>query len=413
MIIENYVKKTYELQALNYHLGHLDWSFVCCRKGEPTMRVIHVCPFLDEQWGGSERFVSNLSQAQSAKIDVQVLTTTKSRDSRGVQTENGVTIRRVYSPWTIWNVNPLSMALFELNSSDYDIIHIHSYLYTLSAQATLSKIMTKRKSVLQIHGGIGPIPTQTRLSRRLVKYFYDRTLGKFIIKQADALASVSRVDLKSIKDSYHIPDNRLRYIPNIVDTTKFNQLSRPNGSNIILYVGDLEPWKGVGYLLHWIRNGIYDSEDITFRLVGQGSLLDRAKKIQSHLELRGGPIQLEILGQINHSRIPDIMKEAKALVLPSLWEGMPTVILEAMATGIPVITTPIGEIRNVITQGETGYFIKPTLQSFTNTVNLVMNDGHGIKRVITQAKNLIDSEYSIESVTRKTIGLYKELLVNE
>ncbi|MHA1909675.1 MAG: glycosyltransferase family 4 protein [Candidatus Thorarchaeota archaeon] len=377
------------------------------------MRVMHVCPFLDEQWGGSERFVSNLSKAQSAKIDVQVLTTTKSRDSTGVQAENGVTIRRVYSPWTIWNVNPLSMALFELNSADYDIIHIHSYLYTLSAQAILSKIMKKRKSVLQIHGGIGPIPTQTLLSKRLVKYFYDRTLGRFIIKQADVLASVSRVDLKSIKDSYHIPDNRLRYIPNIVDTTKFNQLSCPNGSNIILYVGDLEPWKGVRHLLHWIRNGIYDSEDITFRLVGQGSLLDKAKKIQSHLELRGGPIQLEILGQISHSRIPDIMKEAKALVLPSLWEGMPTVILEAMATGIPVITTPIGEIRNVITQGETGYFIKPTLQSFTDTVNLVMNDGHGIKRVITQAKNLIDSDYSIESVTRKTIDLYKELLVNE
>ena len=96
---------------------------------EVSMRVAHVCPFVGEQMGGSERYVFNLSKAQSHKHDVHIYTTTKYANKVGTSITNGVNIHRIYSPIVIWNVNPMVFALRYFAKSMPDILHIHSHLY--------------------------------------------------------------------------------------------------------------------------------------------------------------------------------------------------------------------------------------------------------------------------------------------
>ena len=159
------------------------------------LKISHVCPFVGEQMGGSERYVINLSGMQSKNHDVHIFTTTKHPSRVGVSEINGVTIHRFYAPAVIWNVNPLTLMLRSLMKSQSDVFHIHSYIYFSSNQAIFAKILKRRKSLLQIHGGIGPPPYDVGLVKGTAKHIYDQTLGKLTILGSDIVASVSKTDI--------------------------------------------------------------------------------------------------------------------------------------------------------------------------------------------------------------------------
>ncbi|MHA1930719.1 MAG: glycosyltransferase family 4 protein, partial [Candidatus Thorarchaeota archaeon] len=247
------------------------------------MKISHICPCVGEQMGGSERYVWTLSKFQSRNHDVHIYTTTKYRDRVGTSVLNGVTIHKSYAPVTIWNINPLTFMLPALTKSKSDIFHIHSYLYFASNQAILAKIMDKRKALLHIHGGVGNPPYKVSWTKLVAKRFYDRTLGKFTIKNSDIIASVSRSDLVRIAKNYDIDRNQLRYVPNVVDTEVFKP--RNNGSQdmkTLLYLGDLEPWKGIGSLIKWVRDNSWTNSEFKLRIVGQGSYLPYLLNLQKN-----------------------------------------------------------------------------------------------------------------------------------
>jgi glycosyltransferase involved in cell wall biosynthesis len=379
------------------------------------MRVAHVCPFIGEQMGGSERYVLNISRRQSLNHDIQIYSTTQNYEKAGVKSLRGISFHRSYSPVVFWNINPLSMMLRSLVNSSADIYHIHSYIYFLSNQAVLAKLLTKRRVVLQIHGGVGPPPYRTSWIHFLAKILYDKSLGKYTIKKSDFVSSVSRADLAWIGSNYNIPNERLRYVPNVVNTDMFKPTSNSSRSgNTILYVGDLEPWKGIGSLLDWVRSpNHWKGYNLKIRFVGQGTLLPKLLDISHQCEANDWPIQLEVLGQIKHEELPAIMNNARALILPSHWEGMPTVILEAMSSGTPVITTPVGDIPNLITNMETGLIISRNIESFKEAIDLVLNDDSVVEEITKKARRLIEKEYSLESVHKVILDLYEEVLTSQ
>ncbi len=207
--------------------------------------------------GGSERYVWTLSKHQSKNHEVHIYTTTKYRDRVGTSVLNGVTIHKSYAPVTIWNINPLTFMLPALTKSKSDIFHIHSYLYFASNQAILAKIMNNRAALLHIHGGVGIPPYRICLTKLVAKRFYDRTLGKFTIKNSDLIASVSRSDLAQLAKDYDINRSQLRYVPNIVDTEVFKPRNNSEqDKKTLLYLGDLEPWKGIDSLIKWLSNDL-------------------------------------------------------------------------------------------------------------------------------------------------------------
>ncbi|MFW9803454.1 MAG: glycosyltransferase family 4 protein [Candidatus Thorarchaeota archaeon] len=363
--------------------------------------------------GGSERFVSNLSALQSSEFDVHIHTTTGSIRNAGTTSTNGITFHRYYSPATVWNINPLSFMLRGLMRSDSALFHIHSYLYLSSNQAMLAKILKKKKSILQIHGGIGLPPYPTSLSKTVVKQFYDKTLGSFTVNHSDIVASVSRTDLDHIAQRYGISESRLRYLQNAVDTEVFIPKKKRNESNrkTVLYLGDFEPWKGVGLLVRWLnQKAAWDGFEVRFRFVGQGSLRPHLVALQQQLRIYENSTSIEVLGPRQHHEIPSILQEADILVLPSYWEGMPTVILESMAAGVPVISTRVGDIPRIIRNGEDGILISRSEKSFRSAIQLLLND-HGLaRRISNNARHLVSKYFSLPMMGRTAARIYADLL---
>ncbi|MFW9921224.1 MAG: glycosyltransferase family 4 protein [Candidatus Thorarchaeota archaeon] len=378
------------------------------------MRIAHICPLVGEQPGGSERYVTNLSSHQAENNDVSIYTTTCHREREGTFREGDVTIHRFYSPFKIWNIDTVSFILMHLLKSNAEIYHIHSYLYSVSFQGVLAKLLRQRKGILHLHGGIGPLPYSSGFLKRFVKNAFDASIGSFVIKNCDIVASVSHNDLEYVSSRYKIPPDRLAHLPNAVDVLKFRyEPSIPDTRDplVLLYIGDFEPWKGLNLILHWLqKKSHYGGRDITMRFVGQGTLETKILENKRILDMKDNGVRIELLGAKPHSEIHRVLKSADALILPSYWEGLPTVLLEAMATGTPVISTPVGDIPRLIQDRITGLLIDRSISSLDAAVSKIIDSEHFLREMTLRARNLVATSYSFSSVSALAEKYYSRVV---
>ncbi|MFX1282137.1 MAG: glycosyltransferase family 4 protein [Promethearchaeota archaeon] len=379
------------------------------------LKVCHIAPFYGEQYGGPERYVNTISPHQKkAGIDVTILTTTQSRKKAGISEINGIKQVKIYSLKDIWHINPVSFILNYLRKSKFDIIHIHSYLYFISNQGVLFGKIKKIPTLLHLHGGIGLPPYQASTLKITTKAFYDKTLGRLTISHANRIASVSKSDLRKVKIYYSVPEYRLIYIPNTINFKLFSNnhyydLKDNDGTFSVLYIGDIEPWKGIGFLEEWIRKRRNNlNNKLNFRFVGQGSLSPRLKTLEKLC--KNSNITVDYLGSKPHKEIPRILAESQALILPSYWEGSPTVLLEAMAAKVPVITTPVGDIPQIIQNRKNGFLINHDFKSLENSIEFLINNPNRTKRIVIKAYKTIARSFSSTIINRNLLKIYMHLV---
>jgi glycosyltransferase involved in cell wall biosynthesis len=168
--------------------------------------------------------------------------------------------------------------------------------------------------------------------------------------------------------------------------------------NIVTYVGRLHEDKGVLNLIKAIPVVLRERDDVKFVLIGDGHLEDEIRRYVDAHALRGS---VTLVGWVPHEKLPDCYTKSKLLVLPSYNEGLPHVMLEAMACGTPVLATPVGAIGQVIKDRETGFI------NYDNSPACLAGDildaltyPH-LRRIAENARTLVESEYRYESVLER------------
>lgn len=160
---------------------------------------------------------------------------------------------------------------------------------------------------------------------------------------------------KSVADFSHneggLPSEKLWVIPNGIDVQKypapsaadFASLGVASGRRVVTYVGRLEPQKGLSWLLETASGWLNRLPDCDLVLVGKGP--DRQ-------ELEQGCQRLGLSSRVHFAGwrkdIREILAASSLLVLPSRWEGMPNVVLQAMASGLPVLATDVEGVRELL-----------------------------------------------------------------
>lgn len=196
-------------------------------------------------------------------------------------------------------------------------------------------------------------------------------LNLFILKMERVCAKLSdRIVVKAdrIKEIYlnrqiGRPDQYVR-IYHGVDLSCFDEQASHDDSRRVLYVGRLERGKGLFDLLE-ACSGVRDVELI---IAGSGTLYD---SLAESIEDIG--VDAELLGY--HDGIPSLMATVDVFVLPSYREGTPRVITEAMAAGLPVVTTDLAGIPEQVRDGETGYLVEPgDVSSLANRIKDLLDD---------------------------------------
>ncbi|MBY9000418.1 MAG: glycosyltransferase family 4 protein [Candidatus Heimdallarchaeota archaeon] len=373
-----------------------------------NLRIVQVTPFFgSKSYGGTERYVNYLSKELASRgHHIDVFTTKKSTKIPYQSYYDNMTVHRFFSPMDVFGINPACIMLHQLMKiKDIDVFHVHSYIYFTTIQAALAKLFRRIPLLLHIHGGVGRPPYKTGFIKEFAKMFFDYTVGRFVLSQADIIASVSQYDKELLKDSLHARPDRLTLVNNAIDTSLFTEVKPVQNKQItITYVGDLEPWKGIFYYSKVIKSILKQRNDIVFWFIGQGSLFSVLKKKFENED------RVKLYGAVNHTAIPSLLEKTNFLILPSFWEGSPTVIIEAMAMGIPVIGSNIGDIPRLLKNGEDG-----TLFEVGNTVSLekaindsVDNYDSCIKKAV-EARKRIRADFSFLSVTNQLERLFYKL----
>ena len=196
------------------------------------------------------------------------------------------------------------------------------------------------------------------LSSHFIRGFLHRAFNRFLLSKADHIVSVSARCAADIRSVFHIPAEQNSVIEIGVDPVTMLGLpedvsSHFNQGPVFIHVGGFVSEKNHFGLIRIFKMITAECNDSRLMLVGNGELLPRIRTFVHDLGLQENVV---FLGARRDVR--DIMPHATALLMPSLIEGLPGVILEAMYARCPVLAYDCGGISDVVSEQETGWLFR-------------------------------------------------------
>ncbi|MEA2604301.1 MAG: glycogen synthase [Acidobacteriota bacterium] len=183
-------------------------------------------------------------------------------------------------------------------------------------------------------------------------------LGRLTAWAADLVLAPSAATAAEIRRDYRVDD--VGVIPNVTGGLAAEPVDGMDGEpGYLLFVGRLRIRKGVEVLLEALKDlhsRHPEGSAATLRIAGDGEHRRRLERRAAELELGRA---VAFLGTCDTGRVRRLLAGAAALVVPSIYEGMPLVVLEAMAAGVPVVASAVSGIPEVVVDGETGWLVPP------------------------------------------------------
>ncbi|MBP9868540.1 MAG: glycosyltransferase family 4 protein [Alphaproteobacteria bacterium] len=202
---------------------------------------------------------------------------------------------------------------------------------------------------------------------------------------------------------YGIEPEKISVVPNFVDVSKI-PFSERNVSelNKFLIVGRLTDQKNIGALIAAL------TPEQSLTVIGEGEQRDVLQRMARDLHKN-----VSWLGRQDHTEVLKAMADHDLFILPSRYEGMPKVVIEAMASGIPVLVSDAPGNRDVVRHGENGFLCGLSADSLAGSIRSIKENREEIPRIIRQARKDAETLYSLETIANQEIGLYQTLMLGE
>jgi glycosyltransferase involved in cell wall biosynthesis len=205
-----------------------------------------------------------------------------------------------------------------------------------------------------------------------------------------------------------VPSKRVHLIPNGVDTELFSpglpRTASKDGPVNAIFVGRMEPQKNLAALIEALA--VLRAEiDIRLTLIGQGPL--RPALAQQSAELN---VPVAFVGTVPHEQLPEYLRRADLFVLPSLIEGHPKALLEAMSAETPCVGTDVSGTRSLLIDGETGVLCTGTgAAQLAEGIRRVLADPEAAARMALRARSFIEASFSINHLLLQESALLRRL----
>jgi len=287
------------------------------------------------------------------------------------------------------------------NHLNFDLIHAH---FTWSAGYAGARLKEEYSVpfVVTGHGyDVYSLPFKDEEWREKIEY---------VLNTADHVITVSQSNLACIKKlDVSTP---VTVIPNGFRSDLFyprdasecrKALNLPQDKKIILTVGNLEPVKGQKYLVEAVQRIVLERKDILCVIVGAGKLRTTLERQIRSLGLEG---YVMLTGGKPHDEIPLWMNACDLFVLPSLNEGNPTVMFEALGCGKPFVGTRVGGVPEIITSDEYGLLAEPAdPEALAEKIQRQLDREWDQKDILRYAE-----QFTWESIVKEIMGVYKQIL---
>ncbi len=233
----------------------------------------------------------------------------------------------------------------------------------------------------------------------------------------DLTTQVSRAGARRYVELGAVPKRKIRYVANGLDTSAF--APAPESGRAIrmelgldelfvwLAVGNLREAKDYPSLLHAFAEAVKTGSPSTLMIAGKGAAQGRLERLTRDLAVDD---RVRFLGL--RRDVPKLMNAADGYVLSSLWEGLPMVLLEAAATGLPIVATDVGGNGEVVLDGQSGFLVPPRdTQALTQAMlKLMALPEEERRRMGRLGRAHVMTHFAIEQVVDQWEALYVELL---
>lgn len=271
-----------------------------------------------------------------------------------------------------------------------------------------------KPKVVNALAGLGFVfSSQKRLARlvrlvlvRLLRLLLNNRQGRVIVQNTDDMMMLSR---NGIVDPRH-----MRLIRGAgVDLASYIVRPLADGVPIAMLASRMLWDKGVAEFVAAARQLKMQGLQARFVLVGDSDMENPTSIPRQQLTEWQAEGVVEWWGYRND--MPDVLAQAHVVCLPTFYgEGIPKVLIEAMACARPIITTDISGCRELVRHGENGYLIKPKdVDGLSSALADLLTNRAVRERMGALCRKIAESEFSVQMVVAETLKVYRELLSNE
>ncbi len=258
-----------------------------------------------------------------------------------------------------------------------DIIHSH-WILPQGFISYLNYKISRTPYIVTTWGGDMFVFKKKGAVSALLRKIYSKVLNNS--KNSTSVNMVFLDEMKSVTQN----KEKIRYIPNGVDSKLFtpekkdNSLRKKYGITgpFLLFIGRITEKKGISYLIEAMPEVKKQIPNAKLMIIGSGELEDSLKQLSSNLNVSNSII---FTGPITNKELPKYYASADLFIAPSITtkdgdrEGFPTVFLESMSSGTPVLTTKIDGIKEIIIEGKNGFLVdqKSSSQLADSIISLI------------------------------------------
>jgi glycosyltransferase involved in cell wall biosynthesis len=238
-----------------------------------------------------------------------------------------------------------------------------------------------------------------------------RWMGPLSLKLPRIMAANSKLAIRNAI-TMGVPANRLFFFPNVVDCEYFSPLlSKPHTDAVkLIFVGTLVPNKHAEYVLNalsWLGKEYHVS--VNGLIVGDGPQRSELEYLAALLGL--SKERVLFMGRLLET--VQAYNDSDILVLPSDWEGTPNVILEAMACGLPVVSTRVGGVPDIVMDGKTGFLVEPGDQAGLNAAVLKLVENAALRKEMgDNARRFVLEHHNLDRLPAILNTFYGTIKIN-
>jgi glycosyltransferase involved in cell wall biosynthesis len=219
---------------------------------------------------------------------------------------------------------------------------------------------------------------------------------------ADAIILTSQEMKRYVRATFGVNEDKILVIPNYIDTEQFRPMpdaeKRPGR---LVFTGRLNRQKNLPNLLAAIEG----MRDVELLILGDGELRGELEE-----QARRRKLSVTFAGRVPNAEVPGVLNTGGIFVLPSLFEGNPKALLEAMSCGLPVVATDVEGNREVVRHGVTGYLCEDTsAAAIRRGIETLAKDRDLRAELGRNAREFIEKEYALDVLLEREIGLLESL----
>ncbi|MEA5452441.1 glycosyltransferase [Leptolyngbya sp. CCNP1308] len=395
------------------------------------MKILHIIPSLSPLRGGPSQAILEMVQAQRQQgIDAAIATTNDHGDATflspyGQLVESGSVPELVGPSVPIWvfprvlsqvaalrefAVAPTLAPWLWQHVADYDLVHIHAIF---NYPTTLGMAIAKAKGIPYIVRPIGSLCRWSLEQGKAKKRLYLQTLGRRLLRGSAALHFTTPQEHQEALAagfdgaSFTLPHGV--QLPAPITTASYQlrqRLSIDNDAPIVLFLSRLHPKKGLEHLIDAVAT--LGEEKFTLVIAGSGDA-DYEAELAQRIKQAGLGRRVRQIGFVIGDWKICLLQGADLFVLPSYSENLGIALLEAMAAGLPVVTTPEVAIAPLIQQHQTGLVTAAHAPALATAIQHYLHHPATARKHGQQGRALVATEFSWPTQAARLLEQYTQL----